>query len=368
MIAKYACHPFGTLLTLLLASSASAAQAPPELADSGRAYPLTCTPDPVERIQSISCVVRAPGWEVAGWEFVSDREPGSDYVFFHREDCPIREWAGPALMSGRVRVHLSRDTARRSFETHFTVTDRPSRWRESWSFRVGDSTVAEMADSQRQAATAAAQGTPLAAPAAPAAEASCTRFVSHERRRVWRDPERLLSDLARAYEAEKLPPTTSMDLTAIMLGRAAYTGGSVEAVLDGLEPLALGSGPVDLRIRATQLIGTSGSRDALEPRPEALARLQRVYRGSTEWQVLAAVVDALARSADHGAVLAFLAEIATSPPKAYPGASMSALAAIASHADSGVPTLRRLHESGAIRDSEASWWLDRISRTGYRVR
>jgi hypothetical protein len=58
--------------------------------------------------------VRAPGWEVAGWEFVSDREPGSDYVFFNRENCPVREWAGPALMSGRVRVHLSRDTVRRS--------------------------------------------------------------------------------------------------------------------------------------------------------------------------------------------------------------------------------------------------------------
>jgi hypothetical protein len=84
-----------------------------------------------------------PAWEVVSWEFVSDSEPGSDRVFVNRENSSSREWAGPALMSGRVTVHVRRGTEPRTFQTHFTVTPRPSRWKEMWSFRQGDSMVSQ---------------------------------------------------------------------------------------------------------------------------------------------------------------------------------------------------------------------------------
>ena len=227
--------------------------------------------------------------------------------------------------------------------------------------------MAEATDSQPRPTTPAPAGARAAAPPQPP-EVSCTPYVAHERRRVWRTPAQLLADLVRAFEVERPPPSIGSDLTGIMLGRATYSGGTMEDVLDGLEQLALGSGPVEARSRATYFIGTSGSRDALEPRDEALVRLQRVYRGSTEWQVHAAVINSLARSADHGETLAFLAEIASSPSSVFSEAPMSALSAIASHADSGVPTLRRLHESGAVRHPQGRSWLASISRKGYRVR
>jgi hypothetical protein len=160
----------------------------------------------------------------------------------------------------------------------------------------------------------------------------------------------------------------SVDLVSVMTGYADYPSGNLAALLDGLEQVALTEPSSNLRAAATLTLSVVGDRDVRNPNAGILDRLQRIYARSDDPQVKAAVVSGLARSAEHSRTFAFLEKVATTDPPDYPGASLAALSAIASHADAGSPVLKRLHTTGAVQDADALFWLDLIAKKGYRVR
>jgi hypothetical protein len=160
----------------------------------------------------------------------------------------------------------------------------------------------------------------------------------------------------------------SVNLMSVLLGQAEYPSSSLATVLEGLERVALTESSSNLRADAALTLSAAGSRDARQPNPGTLARLQRIYAKSDDPQVKAAVVSGLARAAEHPRTLAFLEKVATGDPPDYPGASLAALSSIASHGDAGSPVLKRLHTSGAVQDADARGWLDLVASRGYRVR
>jgi hypothetical protein len=192
---------------------------------------------------------------------------------------------------------------------------------------------------------------------------------AQDRRQVTSTPHQLIAAFVRDYEGDgPLPSTAGMDLSAILLDRADYPGGSLNSVIEGLQEVALSQRSPRLRAVAIMYLASSGSRDALHPRPGTVARLERIYRQSNNALVRASVVTGLARSAEHHEALAFLEDVAARESQDFPGAPQAALTAIASHADEGTGLLRRLHQAKAVHDPQARLWLDQVATTGYRIR
>jgi hypothetical protein len=184
--------------------------------------------------------------------------------------------------------------------------------------------------------------------------------AAQAQRQVSRSPEELIAGLIDDQkEVGGAPSGALLDLTAVLLGRSDYPSAKVEAVLNGLEHLALAADSPQLRAAAAWDLTVPGSRDAVHARPNSIARLDRVYRKSKDNGVRASIVSGLARSGEGPQALAMLETIALKDQPDYPGSALSALTSMKAHKDQGNAALKRLHEARAVRDPEARRWLDR---------
>lgn len=200
------------------------------------------------------------------------------------------------------------------------------------------------------------------------ASLGATAGQAQTRRQVKQPPAELIAGFVHDHGVQgRHPSQASVDLMSVLLGQADYPSGSLATVLDGLEEVALSEVSPDVRAEAALTLSMAGSRSARKPEPATLARLERIYARSDDPQVKAAVVSGVARAAEHRSTLVFLEKVATRDPADYPGASVDALAAMASHADSGSAVLRRLHTTGVVHDPEGSQWLDLVASRGYRI-
>jgi hypothetical protein len=189
------------------------------------------------------------------------------------------------------------------------------------------------------------------------------------RRRVTRPPGELIAAFVQDNAAPgRTPSVAGMEVDAVLLDRADYPSANVNAVLDGLESVALTGASGDLRARAALAISASGSRRALHPRPRTVARLERMHQRTDDWEVRAAIVTGLAHSVERQEALRFLEGIAVREHGDYPGSALAALASIAAHEAQGSTVLKRLHITGAVQDPEARQWLELIASCGYGIR
>jgi hypothetical protein len=120
--------------------------------------PLTCTPAIVQRGQQVRCVfTSSASWNVTSWEMTPDgsgglaaaqaRTSGTEELALSattasslppvQETTSAKEWSGIAAVSGTVRVYVTDGAMSRSWQTHITVTDRPSQWEASWDYDEG---------------------------------------------------------------------------------------------------------------------------------------------------------------------------------------------------------------------------------------
>lgn len=193
--------------------------------------------------------------------------------------------------------------------------------------------------------------------------------LAQARRQAKRTPDQLVAGLVRDdSDPGGSPSAARVELAEVLVGIADYAPARVEAVLDGLERIALTGLSSDVRAEAALSLSVPGSRQAVKPRPGIAARLMRVYGRSNDRQVRGMVVEGLARSVEHQEAIAFLEKVATGERPGAPGSSLAALTAIAAHGDQASPVLRRLHLSGAIKDPDARHWLEFMAQRGYRVR
>ncbi|MGH7586198.1 MAG: hypothetical protein ACREMH_08125 [Gemmatimonadales bacterium] len=100
--------------------------------------PLTCTPS-VQRGQVVTCEVTSPTIAVTSWEFTPDSSLPPV-----QEASSSKVWSGIGAIGGTVRAHVTDGAGARSYRKRFSVTGRPSRWRENWNWRPGpELTVAD---------------------------------------------------------------------------------------------------------------------------------------------------------------------------------------------------------------------------------
>jgi len=188
------------------------------------------------------------------------------------------------------------------------------------------------------------------------------------RRQVIRPPAELITAFVydNAAPGRTLSPA-SVDLVSVLLGQADYPPGNLITVLDGLEHIALTGTSSNVRAQASFILSMAGSRTARQPQPANVARLERIYAQSKDAHVRAAIVAGLGRAVESPRALVFLQRVAIKDPADYPGASLDALAAIASQEALGRDVLKRLHTTGAVHDSHARQWLDLAASQGYRI-
>ncbi len=192
--------------------------------------------------------------------------------------------------------------------------------------------------------------------------------AAQKTRVVTTPPEELLAAYVRDNSEFGRPLSeASLNLLGVATGRMDYKH-SVDAVLDGLESLALKGATADVRERAAVSLALAGSRDSQRPRSGNVARLERLYAGTSYQGVKAVVVTMLGEAQEASRALGFLEKVATKPDEDFPGASIAAMTAIAGHQDQGGAVLKRLHDSHAIRDPHAVQWLNLIAERGYRIR
>lgn len=183
-------------------------------------------------------------------------------------------------------------------------------------------------------------------------------------------PEELLSAFVRESQ---LPPgtssTASLMLTAVLIHYPDYPAAYVEALLRGLERIALTADSSRLRRSAVLHLTTPSGRRTARPMAGAVARLERVYRVTADPMVRGVVVIGMGMlAAERPAATAFLERLAVQKDAEFPGSAESALQALVALEDEGRIVLRRLHETGAVQDPEARHQLSVLASRGYRLR
>jgi hypothetical protein len=186
---------------------------------------------------------------------------------------------------------------------------------------------------------------------------------------ITQTPEELLSALVRESQ---LPPgtssTASLNLTYVLLYHPDYPAPHVEALLRGLEQIALTADSSALGASAVLYLAVPSSRRSARPLAGAMARLERVYRISKEALVRSSAVAAMGGLAvDRPAAIAFLERIAVQAVADYPGSAEGALGALVAMDEEGRAVLRRLYETAAVRDPEARQSLSVLASRGYRI-
>ena len=191
--------------------------------------------------------------------------------------------------------------------------------------------------------------------------------LAQQRRLVTRPPEELLAAYARDAEAGRGFSEASMDLFGVVLGTVNYRHSS-EAVLVGLEDLALHGSSSRQRARAALALSEAGSEGVVKPRAGTAARLEKLYGKSSDLAVRAAIVSGLSASVERPVALPFLEAVAVRDSEDFPGSSLAAMTAIAAHGDQGSAVLKRLHATKKVHEPHARQWLDLIAQKGYRIR
>ncbi len=182
---------------------------------------------------------------------------------------------------------------------------------------------------------------------------------AQERHRVTRAVDELLTDYARNPRS-----AAGADIMAMLLYHKDYPAANVEALLRGLERVALAGTSQEGRANAAGLLVWSSSRYAPDPIPGSFARIERVFRRTNDHFVRSVVggwAGSLALAERRGA-LVLLERVAAEDSYLAP----KALASLLDMGEEGRIVLKRLHESKAVRNLRARGDLEAIAQYDYR--
>jgi hypothetical protein len=187
------------------------------------------------------------------------------------------------------------------------------------------------------------------------------------RQHVTRAPAELFAAFVRERQSLNNQTNASLDLTHVLIYHSDYPPADVEYLLRELEQFALTGTPQWLRGEAVVRLSISGSNRAVRPTAGTFARLQRVYRRSSDPEVKSMVVDAMGTLVESREACAFLERVATKQPGDFPDAAGKAMTSLLTQGDQGRVVLKRLHETGTVRDPRAKRSLAILAKHGFRL-
>jgi hypothetical protein len=180
-------------------------------------------------------------------------------------------------------------------------------------------------------------------------------LAAQQRHRVTGAPDQLLAAFAREPES-----SAGADILAMLLYNTDYPKARVEALLRGLERLALDGTTERVRVHAAELLLTSGSRHSPDPIPGSFARIERVFQHSKDSRVQLGLVNGMRVLTERKEAALLLEQFATQDSYLAP----VALSSLLNMGDEGTAVLKRLHEGKAVRNPHARGDLEAIARHG----
>jgi hypothetical protein len=197
-------------------------------------------------------------------------------------------------------------------------------------------------------------------------------LLSAQRRQVDRSPSELLSAFEREYQTPKGPTSgVGRDIAQVITYPETYPPNDLTVFVNGLEHLAL-NGTSSSRARASAVMTLSllGSRRKSHPVRGITDRLERIYQQTKDPTVRGMVVVGMSDVVERAKALRLLERIALQHPEKsdFPGAASRALGSLVAMDDEGRAVLRRLHETGAVRDPGAKLELANLAKQDFRLR
>jgi hypothetical protein len=189
--------------------------------------------------------------------------------------------------------------------------------------------------------------------------------------RVNATPERLLADFAVEEQGRSRGPATAgPDIVHVLNNSDKFPAQTVNAILTGLERLALSSPDARVRAGAAAAFTIAGSRRNPRPIPGIAQRMLRMYDRSQDQAVRRVLVSFMGRSAEPQVVIPFVRTLAMQEPHAadFPGAAGHALATLVAMEQGGRPVLQDLHARGLVRDPGARFELNELAKRDFRIR
>lgn len=190
--------------------------------------------------------------------------------------------------------------------------------------------------------------------------------AAQEPHRVTRRPAELFTAYVRERQALANKTNASVDLAMVLTHPSEYPRGDLEWLLRELESFALSGQPDWLRAEAVLQLAVPGSTRAVRPVAGSYARLDRVYRRSNDPLVKTSVVTAMGTLTERREAIAFLERVARHEAGTFPSAG-KALASLLTMGDEGRVVLKRLHETGAVRDPAAKRDLAVLAQRDFRI-
>jgi hypothetical protein len=190
--------------------------------------------------------------------------------------------------------------------------------------------------------------------------------AAQTRYHVTRPPDELFAAYVRERQALNNQTNATVDLAHVLTHSTEYSPADVEWLLRELEQFALTGQPQWLRAEAVGQLALPGSNRAVRPTTGTFARLDRVYRRSSDPLVKTVVVSAMGTLTEEPRAISFLERVATHESGTFPSAG-KALASLLVMGDEGRAVLKRLHDTGAVRDPKARKDLATLAKNGYRV-
>ena len=178
---------------------------------------------------------------------------------------------------------------------------------------------------------------------------------AQQRHRVTGAPDQLLATFAREPES-----SAGADIMAMLLYNKDYPKARVEALLRGLERLALDGSTERVRAHAAGLLITAGSRHGPDPIPGSFARIERVFRHSKDSRVQLGLVNGMLVLTERKEAVLLLEQIAAQDSYL----AQVALSSLLNMGNEGTAVLKRLHERKAVRNPRARGDLEEIARHG----
>jgi hypothetical protein len=190
--------------------------------------------------------------------------------------------------------------------------------------------------------------------------------VAQTRHHVTRAPAQLFAAFVQERQSLNDQTNASLDLTHILTHRSDYPPQDVEYLLRELEEFSLTGKPEWLRSETVLRLSLPGSNRSTNPAAGTFTRLERVYQRSNDPLVKRSVVGAMGTIVESQQACAFLERVATKEPADFGGAASKAMTSLLIQGEQGRAVLKRLHESGAVRDPKAKHGLAVLAKNGYR--
>lgn len=182
-----------------------------------------------------------------------------------------------------------------------------------------------------------------------------------------RAPSELLAAYVHEGQTPNAESNASRELAHALTYPGDYPAADLEALMRGLEDLAVSGNPPRLRADAAIRLSIPGSKRAAHPVPGVFARLQRVYRRSTDPQTRSVLIAVMAESTERQNAANFLERIAKQEPADFSEAQYKAIQSLRRLDEEGRAALQRLHETQAVREPKAKLTLAILAKEGFRT-